>query len=48
MSWQSPAVTITWLALCYVSDLQNNLHKLKLRLAKRWKAVTEKADEDVR
>lgn len=26
----------------------NNLHKLKLRLAKQWKLVTEKADEDVR
>lgn len=26
----------------------NNLHKLKLRLAKEWKGITEKADVDVR
>lgn len=24
------------------------LHKLKLRLAKEWKTITEKADEDVK
>lgn len=26
----------------------NNLHKLKLRLAKEWGAITEKAEDDVR
>ena len=31
-----------------LATVQNNLHKLKLRLAKQWKLVTEKADEDVR
>ena len=25
-----------------------NLHKLKLRLAKEWKTITEKADDDVK
>ncbi len=27
---------------------QTNLHKLKLRLARVWRSITEKADDDVR